>query len=92
VSQAFLPPPIIAPLAKCGCKKHALDLSPCTVGATKAHDWMVGALGPWFRTAGHDVRTQNAMLRNACRQQYADNQNISFLPAIIGQIFASFFF
>jgi hypothetical protein len=49
-------------LAKCGCKKHDLDLygehiSTCTVhsGATKAHDWMVGALGPLFRTAGHIV-------------------------------------
>jgi hypothetical protein len=38
------------PLAKCGCKKNALDLygdhiSTCTAhsGATKTHDWMVGA-------------------------------------------------
>jgi hypothetical protein len=142
------------PLAKCGCKKHALDLygdhiSTCTAhsGATKAHDWMVCALGPLFRTAGHIVRTQHgvtasagqrrgdveirsflqdaaglqslvfdlsmthdrfgsshvqqngllshpqdldAPLRlvaqrkiNSYRQQYADNQNISFLPAIV---------
>ena len=53
-------------LAKSGCKKHALDLygdhtSTCTAhsGATKAHDWMVGVLGPLFHTAGHTVRTQN---------------------------------
>ena len=25
---------------------------------TKAHDWMVSVLGPLFRTAGHQVRTQ----------------------------------
>ena len=43
------------PITKCGCKKRALDLygdhtSTCTAhsGATKAHDWMVGALGPLF--------------------------------------------
>jgi hypothetical protein len=48
------------PFAKCGCKKHDLDLycdhiSTCTAhsGATKSHDWMVGALGQLFRTAGH---------------------------------------
>ena len=144
-----------SPLAKCGCKKHPLDLygdhtSTCTAhsGATKAHDWMVSVLGPLFRTAGHTVRTQHGVtasagqrrgdveirsylrdqagsrslvfdlsiahdrfgssshvqqngllthpqdldgpLRvaaqhkiNAYRQQYADNQNISFLPAIV---------
>jgi hypothetical protein len=143
------------PLAKCVCIKHALDLygyhiSTCTAhsGATKSHDWMVGALGQLFRTAGHIVRTQHgvtasagqrrgdveirsflqdaagsrslvfdlsmthdrfgssshvqqngllshpqdldaplrlAALRkiNSFRQQYADNQNISFLPAIV---------
>ncbi len=127
------------------------DHSPtCTAhsGATKVHDWMVGVLGPLFRTAGHAVRTQHgitasagqkrgdvelrsylqdtagrrslvfdlsmthhrfwssshvqqndflshpkdldAPLRlaaqrkiNCYRQQYADNQNISFLPAIV---------
>jgi hypothetical protein len=124
--------------------------STCTAhsGATKAHDWAVGVLGPLFRTAGHVVRTQHgvtasagqrrgdvevrsylrdaarsrslvfdlsithyrigsschvqqnrslshkqdldAPLRmaaerkiNSYRQQYADNQNISFLPAIM---------
>ena len=61
-----------SPLAKCGCKKHALDLygnhnSTCTAhsGATKAHDWMVGALGPLFRTAGHTVRTQHGATASA---------------------------
>jgi len=45
-----------SPLAMCSCKKHALDLygdhtSTCTAhsGATKAHDGMVGLLGPLFR-------------------------------------------
>jgi hypothetical protein len=124
--------------------------STCTAhsGATKAHDWAVGVLGPLFRTAGHVVRTQHGVtasagqrrgdveirsflqeaagrrslvldlsithdrigsgchvqqngslshpqdldspLRlaaqrkiNSYRQQYADNQNISFLPAIM---------
>jgi hypothetical protein len=142
-------------LAKCGCKKHVMDLhgnhtATCTAhsGATKAHDWMVSMLGGLFRTAGHTVRTQHGVtasagqrrgdveignyLRdqagsrslvfdlsishdrygssshvqqngflshpqdldgplsvaaqrkiNAYRQQYADNQNISFLPTIV---------
>jgi hypothetical protein len=46
------------PLAKCGCKKHYMDFhgdhtSTCTAHSivTKAHDWMVGSLGPLFRTA-----------------------------------------
>ena len=41
------------PLAKCGCKKLFMDFhgdhtSTCAAhsGATKAHDWLVGALGP----------------------------------------------
>jgi hypothetical protein len=122
----------------------------CTAhsGATKAHDWLVGVLGPLFPTAGHtdctqdgetasagqrrgDVEIRNylrdqagsrslvldlsithdrvgssshvqqngllshpqdldaplclAALRknNGSRQQYADNQNISFLPVIV---------
>jgi hypothetical protein len=141
------------PHTKCGCKKHCMDFhgdhtSTWTAhsGATKAHDWMVGVLGPLFRTAGHTVRTQqgvtasagqrrgdvelrsylqagrrslvfdlsmthdrfgssshvqqngllshpqdlDAPLRvaaqriiNSYRQQYADNQNISFFPAIV---------
>ena len=52
-----------SPLAKCGCKKHPLDLngdhtSTCTAhsGATKAHDWMVSVLGPLFRTAARRRR------------------------------------
>jgi len=57
-----------SPLAKCGCKRHALDLygdhtSTCTAhsGATKAHDWIVSVLGPLFRTAGHTVRIQHGV-------------------------------
>jgi hypothetical protein len=155
-----------SPCAKCGCKKHANfhrdHTSTCTAhsGATKAHDWMVGALAPLFRTAGHTVHTQQSRpsqangaakwrfgntcetrlavepgLRpqyharygssshpmqnghlthpqgidvslhiaaqcktNSYRQQYAGNQNISFLPAIVStstrsarRIFASSF-
>ena len=60
------------PLAKCGCKKHCMDFhgdhtSTCTAhsGATRAHDWMVGALGPLFRTAGHTVRTQHGVTASA---------------------------
>ena len=141
--------------ALCGCKKHGIDTygdhtATCTAhsGATKAHDWAVGVLGPLFRSAGHTVRTQHQVtasaghrrgdveireyLRDAAgsrslvfdlsithdrfgsstrvqqngalshpqdldaplclaaqrkinsyRQHYADNQNISFLPAIM---------
>ena len=61
-----------SPLAKCGCKRHALDLygdhtSTCTAysGATKAHAWMVSVLGPLFRTAGHTVRTQHGVTASA---------------------------
>ena len=59
-------------LAQCGCKKHGMDLhgghtSTCTAhsGATKAHDWAVGVLGPLFRTAGHVVRTQHGVTASA---------------------------
>jgi hypothetical protein len=129
---------------------HGDHTSTCTAhsGATKAHDWMVGVLGPLFRTAGHTVRTQHGVTESAGQrrgdvelrsypqdaagrrslvfdlsmthdcfgssshvqqngllshpqdldaplrlaaqrkinsygQQYADNQNISFLPAIV---------
>jgi hypothetical protein len=55
-----------SPLAKCGCKKHCMDVdgdhtANCTAhsGATKAHGWLVGVLGPLFHTAGHTVRTQH---------------------------------
>jgi hypothetical protein len=60
------------PLAKCGCRKHCMDLhgdhtSRCTdnSGATKAHDWMVEVLGPLFRTAGHTVCTQHSVTASA---------------------------
>jgi hypothetical protein len=65
-----------SPLAKCGCKKHALDLygdhtSTFTAhsGATKAHDWMVSVLGPLFRTAGHVMRTQHGVTASAGQQR-----------------------
>ena len=47
------------------------DASTCTAhsGATKAHDWMVGALGPLFRTAGHTVRTQHGVTASACQRR-----------------------
>jgi hypothetical protein len=65
-----------SPLAKCGCKNHAMDFhgghtSTCTAhsGATKAHDWMVSAHGPLFRTAGHTVRTQHGVTASAGKQR-----------------------
>jgi hypothetical protein len=73
------------PITKCGCKKHALDLygdhtATCTAhsGATKAHDWMVGTLGPLFRTAGHIVRTQHGLTASA-GQRRGDVEIRSFL-------------
>ena len=58
--------------ALCGCKKHGMDLfgdhtSTCTAhsGATKAHDWAVGVLGPLFRSAGHVVRSQHQVTASA---------------------------
>jgi hypothetical protein len=46
---------------------HGDHTSTCTAhsGATRAHDWMVGALGPLFRTAGHTVRTQHGVTASA---------------------------
>ena len=46
---------------------HGDHTSICTAhsGATKAHDWMVGVLGPLFRTAAHTVRTQHAVTASA---------------------------
>ena len=46
---------------------HGDHTSTCTAhsGATQAHDWMVGALGPLFRTAGHTVRTQHGVTASA---------------------------
>jgi hypothetical protein len=59
-------------LALCDCKKHGMDLygdhtSTCTAhsGATKAHDWAIGVLGPLFRSAGHVVRTQHGVTASA---------------------------
>ena len=53
---AALPRHHKSPLAKCGCKKFAMDFhgdhtSTCTAhsGATKAHDGMVSVLAPLFR-------------------------------------------
>jgi len=62
--------------ALCGCKNHGMDLygdhtSTCTghSGATKAHDWAVGVLGPLFRTAGmssaHNTASQQAQANGA---------------------------
>ena len=31
----------------------------------KAHDWLVGVLGPMFHTAGHTVRTQHGVTASA---------------------------
>ena len=60
------------PLTKCGCQKHCMDFhgdhtSTCTAhsGATKTPDWLVGVLGPMFRTAGHTVRTQHGVTASA---------------------------
>ena len=80
-----------SPLAKCGCKKHVLDLygdhtSTCTAhsGATKAHDWMVGVLGPLFRTAGHAVRTQHGVTASA-GQRRGDVELRSYLQDAAGR-------
>ena len=77
-SRAFLSPATVTarlPLGKCGCKKHGMDFhgdhtSTCTAhsGATKAHDWMVSALDPLLRTAGHTVRTQHGVTETARRR------------------------
>jgi len=77
-----------SPLAKCGRKKTRMDFhgdhtSTCTAhsGATKAHEWMVSALGPLFRTAAHIILLRSA--RSIAIGNNADNQNISLLPAIL---------
>jgi len=46
---------------------HGDHTSTCTAhsGATKARDWIVGALAPLFRTAGHTVRTQHGVPASA---------------------------
>ena len=80
------------PAAKCGCKKFLLDthgdhISTCTAhsGATKAHDWMVGRLGPLFRTAGHRVRTQHGVSTSAeGRQKRGDVEILNYLQDAAG--------
>ena len=80
------------PAAKCGCKKFLLDthgdhISTCTAhsGATKAHDWMVGRLGPLFRTAGHRVRTQHGVSTSAeNRQKRGDVEILNYLQDAAG--------
>jgi hypothetical protein len=80
-----------SPLAQCGCKKHCMDFdgdhtSTCTAhsGATKAHDWMVGVLGPLFRTAGHAVRTQHGVTASA-GQRRGDVELRSYLQDAAGR-------
>jgi hypothetical protein len=80
-----------SPLAKCGCKTHALDLycdhiSTCTAhsGATKSHDWMVSVLGPLFRTAGHIVLTRHGVTASA-GQRRGDVEICSFLQDVAGR-------
>ena len=80
------------PTAKCGCKKYLLDLhgdhvSTCTAhsGANKAHDWMVSILGPLFRTAGHQVRTQFGVSpSDPARQKRGDVEIVSYLQDAAG--------
>jgi hypothetical protein len=79
-----------SPLAKCGCKKHCMDFhgdhtATCTAhsGATKAHDWMVGVLGPLFRTAGHTVRTQHGVTARS-GQRRCDVELRSYLQVAAG--------
>jgi hypothetical protein len=79
------------PLAKCGCKKHCVDFhgdhtSTCTAhsGVTKAHDWMVGVLGPLFRAAGHTVRTQHGVTASA-GQRRDDVEIRSYLQDAAGR-------
>jgi hypothetical protein len=65
------------PLAKCGCKKHCMDFhgdhtSTCTAhsGAAKAHDWMVGVLGPSHgRTHGPHAERRNGKRRPTARRR-----------------------
>jgi hypothetical protein len=59
-----------------GCTAHS--------GATKAHDWMVGLLGPLFRTAGHTVRTQHGVTASA-GQRRGDVEIRSYLQDAAGR-------
>jgi hypothetical protein len=69
---------------------HGMDLfgdhtSTCTAhsGATKAHDWAVGVLGPLFRTAGHIVRSQHQVTASA-GQRRGDVEIKSYLQDAAG--------
>ena len=80
-----------SPFAKCGCKKHYMDFHgdhtatyTAHSGATKAHDWMVGVLGPLFRTAGHTVRTQHGVTASA-GQRRGDVELRSYLQDTAGR-------
>ena len=59
--------------------------STCTAhsGATKAHDWAVGVLGPLFRTSGHTVRSQHQVTASA-GQRRGDVEIKSYLPDAAG--------
>jgi hypothetical protein len=79
------------PLTKCSCKKHCMDFhgdhtSTCAAhsGATKVHDWMVGVLGPLFRTAGHTVKTQHGVTASA-GQRRGDVELRSYLQYAAGR-------
>jgi hypothetical protein len=51
---------------------------------TKAHDWLVGVLGPLFRTAGHTVRTQHGVTASA-GQRRGDVEIRSYLQDAAGR-------
>jgi hypothetical protein len=59
--------------------------STCTAhsGATKAHNWAVGVLGPLFRTAGYVVRTQLGVTASA-GQRRGDVEVRSYLRDAAG--------
>ena len=59
--------------------------STCTAhsGATKAHDWAVGVLGPLFRSAGHTVRSQHQVTASA-GQRRCDVEIKSYLQDAAG--------
>jgi hypothetical protein len=74
-------------LQKKNCMEfHGDHTSTCTAhsGATKAHDWMVGVLGPLFRTAGHTVRTQHGVTASA-GQRRGDVELSSYLQDTAGR-------
>jgi hypothetical protein len=65
---------------------HGDHTSTCTAlsWATKAYDWMVGLLGPLFRTAGHTVRTQHGATASA-GQRRGDVEIRSYLQDAAGR-------